>query len=145
MFKDDIFPLLLENLKNSLPIEIPVSAVLEVNGKLYKVYNNNVYTTQNHINHAEILAINDALTSLHVMDFKNFDATLYSTLEPCCMCLSFASLVRVKRILYYLNDPKFGGVSRIYALNSSFTKPDILCIEREEVKNIMQNFFKDKR
>ena len=141
MFEDKGFKIIMETLKTVSKEDFPVASVLEVDGVFFKAFSNEVYLKKNHLNHAEILAINDALQALKIMDFKGKKATLYSSLEPCCMCLSFASLVRVSKIIFYAYDKKFGGTGRIYTQNSSFTKPEILCIEKEEVKFLMYNFF----
>ena len=125
--------------------DVPIASLVEVNGKFYKAFTNEVYSQKSHLKHAEILAINYTLEELKIMDFKNHKATLYSTLEPCCMCLSFSSLVRISKVIFYSYDLKFGGTARIYNQNSAFTKPEILCIEKKEVQIIMKNFFKTKR
>lgn len=145
MFEDKGFKIIMEALKLTYKEDFPVSSVLEVEGVFYKPFTNAVYKEKNHLNHAEILAINNALNELKIMDFKGKKATLYSSLEPCCMCLSFASLVRISKIIFYASDAKFGGTSRIYNNNSSFTKPEMLFIEKEEIKILMNKFFKTKR
>ena len=145
MFDNEAFNILYKSVQQTNPEDVPVSSFVKVNGHNFKVFNNTVYKDKNHLNHAEVLAITHTLKELNIMDFKGLKATLYSTLEPCCMCLSFASLVRISKIIYYAQDNKFGGTKRIYNLNSAFTKPEILYIEKEEIKDIMKNFFKSKR
>lgn len=145
MFETKYFDILISELKNSHKCDLPVSAFIKLNNQIYGLSCNEVYLRKNHLLHAEVLAINKTLNQLNLIDFKGLDVTLYSLLEPCCMCLSFASLVRVKKVVYYAEDKKFGGVNRIYNLNSAFTKPEILFIEKDEVKDILRNFFKDKR
>lgn len=145
MFNNEAFEILLKELKNSPREDFPVASFVKVGNKNFQPFTNKVYKLQNHLNHSEILSITHTLKSLNIMDFKGFEAILYTTLEPCCMCLAFASLVRVSKIVYYAEDIKFGGVARIFTLNSAFTKPEILFIEKEEIKTIMNNFFKTKR
>lgn len=145
MFKDKNFGRILETLQTAPKEDVPIAAFLEVDGVAYRGFTNEVYQCGSHLNHAEILAINHVLKELKIMDFKNHKAILYSSLEPCCMCLAFSSLVRISQIVYYAEDLKFGGVGRIYTLNSSFTKPDFLFIEKDEVKKLMGDFFKNKR
>ena len=145
MFIDSGYTILSRILSKSDPKEVPIASFISVDGTDYKPFTNDVYNGKSHLKHAEILAINYALQKLKVMDFKNHKATLYSSLEPCCMCLSFACLVRVSKIVYYCEDKKFGGTARVFTLNSAFTKPEVLFIEKEEIKQIMSNFFKTKR
>ncbi len=125
--------------------DVPIASFLEVDGKQFEVFSNEVYKNGNHLHHGEILAIQNCLQQMEISDFKNHDATLYSSLEPCCMCLAFASLVRIKKVVFFAEDSKFGGTNRIFTLNSAFYKPEILFIEKEEIKTIMNNFFKTKR
>lgn len=145
MFVDSGYEIILKSLQKANINEVPVSSFVNINGINFKPFTNKVYTNKSHLKHAEILAINYALKKLGVMDFKNHNATLYSSLEPCCMCLSFACLVRVSKIIYYAEDKKFGGIERVFTLNSTFYKPEFLFIEKEEVKKYMNNFFKNKR
>ena len=145
MFNDEPFQKIYKALMECEDLDVPIASFVEVDGTSFPVFANRVYGDKTHLHHAEILAINHALKSLDVMDFKNANATLYSSLEPCCMCLAFACLVRVKKIIFFAEDGKFGGTNRLFTLNSAFTKPEILCIEKEEVKIQMNKFFKTKR
>ena len=145
MFNDNAFKILLNQLEHVNKLDFPVSSFVEVDGSSFKAFSNEVYQSQNHLNHAEILSINYALNKMNIMDFKNHNAILYSTLEPCCMCFAFACLVRVSKIVYYSEDKKFGGTARIFTLNSAFTKPEVLFIEKDEIKVLMNQFFKSKR
>ena len=145
MFEDKGFELLKQTLEHGVTQDLPIAAVLSVEGKFYTPFKNEVYLHKSHLHHAEVLAINHALKELDRMDFKGLNATLYSSLEPCCMCLAFACLVRIKKVVFYAWDGKFGGVERIFTLNSAFTKPEIICIEKPEIKTLMNNFFLDKR
>ena len=145
MFNQNPFNILLKELEGCNGGDFPVASFIEVDGVSFKPFTNQVYLHKSHLNHAEILAINYVLKELKIMDFKNHNAVLYSSLEPCCMCFAFASLVRISKIVYYAEDVKFGGTARIFTLNSAFTKPEILFIEKDEIKILMNNFFKSKR
>ena len=48
--------------------------------------------------HAEVAAIRAACRSLATLDLN--DATVYSSCEPCPMCVATATLVGVSRVLY---------------------------------------------
>jgi len=60
--------------------------------------------------HAEIVAIRDACSTLE--DFKLEDCTLYTSCEPCPMCLSAAYWARIPKIYY--------GNTKIDAKNIGF-------------------------
>ena len=59
---------------------------------------NRVTATLDPTAHAEILAIRDACRRLG--DFHLAGATLYSSCEPCPMCLAAALWARVERVVY---------------------------------------------
>jgi tRNA(adenine34) deaminase len=145
MFNNKPFELILQTLNQTPQEDFPVASFLEVDGVYFKPFTNKVYKDKSHLKHAEILAINYTLKKLKIMDFKGKKAILYCSLEPCCMCFSFASLVRISRVVCFAKDDKFGGSGRIFTLNSSFTKPEFIFIEKEEIKTLMNNFFKQKR
>lgn len=145
MFNNKPFLQLIKSLESKHPEDIPTAALLDVDGKIFGPFNNEVYKKKSHLFHAEILAIQEALKEMATLDFKGREAVLYSTLEPCCMCLSFASLTRISRIIYYTQENKFGGVNRIFTLTSAFFKPEIIFIEKDEIKTLLNNFFKAKR
>jgi tRNA(Arg) A34 adenosine deaminase TadA len=42
-------------------------------------------------------------------DFLRKGATLYTTLEPCPMCAATLLVARVKRVVFIVNDDKYGG------------------------------------
>lgn len=145
MFNEKPFESLIKSLQNCSMQDVPASALLMIEDKAFGPFNNAVYEKRSHLFHAEILVIEHALKEMNIMDFKDYKAILYSTIEPCCMCLAFASLTRISKIIYYADENKFGGVSRIYTLGSAFFRPELLCMEKKEVKTLLNDFFKSKR
>src|SRR5262245_32328835 len=69
----------------------PMGAVVVVDGKEIGSGYNTSLQTQNHLHHAEVNAIFDALNKWGVRDFYslNMKPVLYSTREPCPVCRSF--------------------------------------------------------
>ena len=57
--------------------------------------------------HAELNALMDARVSL---DLHPENVTIYSTLEPCAMCLGAISFARINRLVYGADDPDGGAV-----------------------------------
>src|SRR5690554_1750973 len=88
--------------------EIPVGALIVVNGEIISKAHNIKETTFDPTAHAEILAIREAARILGA--WRLTDATLYVTKEPCIMCSGAIVNSRIKRLVYGCNDPKGGAV-----------------------------------
>lgn len=78
-----------------------VGAVLVVDGKIIARAHNDVKANNDWRNHAEMLAINEALNSLEIPHFSKIrgNATLYTTYEPCPMCEGFIIGTGVRRVV----------------------------------------------
>src|SRR4051812_17591969 len=86
--------------------EVPIGAVIVLDGEVISVAHNLRETEQRSIAHAELLAIDQACQKLGTWRLE--DTTLYVTLEPCPMCSGAILLSRVKRVVYGAVDPKGG-------------------------------------
>jgi tRNA(adenine34) deaminase len=86
--------------------EVPIGAVLVINGKIVTRAHNLRETDHNAVAHAELLAIDQACKDLGTWRLE--ESTLYVTLEPCPMCAGAIILSRVKRVVYGAADPKGG-------------------------------------
>ena len=86
--------------------EVPIGAVIVLNGEIIARAHNLRETNQNAIAHAELLAIDQACQNIGTWRLE--DAVLYVTLEPCPMCAGSIMLSRIKRVVYGAGDPKGG-------------------------------------
>lgn len=77
--------------------EQPYGAVLVADGEIVSVAHNEVQSSKNNLNHAEIVAIKKYLD---IMDTKAKDLTLITTCEPCIKCLGTAIKMGVNRFVY---------------------------------------------
>lgn len=92
--------------------EVPVGAVLLVNGQMVgEGWNRNIGLNDPSA-HAEILALRDAGTRMGNYRFPG--ATLYATLEPCAMCAMALIHARVARVVYAAADPKTGAAGSVF-------------------------------
>ena len=78
----------------------PFGCVIVKGGKIVAEGSNKVTSTNDPTAHGEIVAIRDACKKLN--DFNLQGSELYSTCEPCPMCLSAIYWARIKKI-YYAN------------------------------------------
>lgn len=88
----------------------PVGAVLAVGDHITRG-NNTGETTQNYSNHAETSLVMTNGKALLRAATQGITVTLYSTLEPCLMCLGAAVMNKVSRIMYVQADPHAGACS----------------------------------
>ncbi|MEF7566360.1 tRNA adenosine(34) deaminase TadA [Bacillus infantis] len=86
--------------------EVPIGAVVVLDGKIISRAHNLRESNQNAVAHAELLAIEQACGMLGTWRLE--DAVLYVTLEPCAMCSGAIILSRIKRVVYGASDPKGG-------------------------------------
>ncbi len=84
--------------------EVPVGAVVVVDGKVVGEGWNRPIAAADPTAHAEIQALRAAATALG--NYRLTGATLYVTLEPCDMCLGAMFHARIARVVYGATDPK---------------------------------------
>ena len=91
--------------------EVPVGAVLVVDGEVVAARGNERESLHDPTAHAEMLVLRDA--AARAGGWRLRDATLYVTLEPCTMCAGALVLARIKRLVYGADDPKAGAAGSI--------------------------------
>jgi len=92
--------------------EVPVGAVVVVDGKVCGRGFNSPIRLNDPSAHAEILALREAAGA-----FKNYRlqaATLYATLEPCVMCAGAIVNARLDRVVFGATDSKAGAVTSLF-------------------------------
>ncbi|MBW0146508.1 tRNA adenosine(34) deaminase TadA [Marinobacter arenosus] len=88
--------------------EVPVGAVVVLDGKEVGAGFNAPITGCDPTAHAEIRALRDA--AARVGNYRLSGAVLYVTLEPCTMCVGAIVHSRVSRLVYGAPEPKAGAV-----------------------------------
>lgn len=94
--------------------EVPVGAVVVVDGAIAGRGHNSPIALADPTAHAEILALREAAGKTG--NYRLTGATLYATVEPCPMCCGAALHARVARVVYGARDPKAGAVESLYRL-----------------------------
>ena len=127
--------------------EVPVGALIEIDGKVISSAGNRTRELKDPTAHAEILAIRNACSILGVE--RLIGANLYVTLEPCPMCAAAISHARIANLYYGASDIKSGGVNQgpcIFNHPQSHHKPEVYDgISEAECKKLILDFFKQKR
>ena len=94
--------------------EVPIGAVVVVEGKIAGRGRNARERLRDPTAHAEVLALQDASRTLG--RWRLTGATVYATLEPCPMCAGALVNARVDRLVYGVPDPKAGAVDTLFDL-----------------------------
>jgi tRNA(adenine34) deaminase len=94
--------------------EVPVGAVVVLDGRLLARGHNAPIARQDPTAHAEIVALRAA--AREAGNYRLGGATLYVTIEPCAMCCGAALQARIARLVYGADDPKAGAVRSVHRL-----------------------------
>ncbi|MDH3319188.1 MAG: tRNA adenosine(34) deaminase TadA [Betaproteobacteria bacterium] len=87
--------------------EVPVGAVVVLEGRIIGEGWNRPVSTHDPSSHAEIEAMRAAGRATG--NYRLTGATLYVTLEPCAMCVGAVFHARIARVVYGAPDPKTGA------------------------------------
>lgn len=117
--------------------EIPVGCVIVKNGKVLSRAHNLKENYKNCIMHAELLAVDRACKKIG--DWRLDDCELYTTLEPCMMCMGAIIESRIKTIYCGASNKN----EQMYDVDKCginiFRLDDVRCSE------ILSDFFKNRR
>ena len=94
--------------------EVPVGAVVVMDGAIVGRAHNAPIALADPTAHAEVLALRAAGEKRG--NYRLTGATLYATVEPCPMCCGAALHARVARVVYGARDPKAGAAESLYRL-----------------------------
>lgn len=96
--------------------DVPVGAVVAVDGSVIASRHNEREHLGDPTAHAEMLAMRDAAEAIG--EWRLRGATLAATLEPCPMCAGAAQSARVARVVFGADDPKSGACGSLYNLGA---------------------------
>ena len=129
----DYMKIAINNAKKAYDLdEVPIGCV---------IVRDNVIISSTYIAtyHAEILAINEACSKLNTWHLE--DCVLYTTVEPCMMCMGAIKQARISRVVYGVDNYAFGYLRKLED-GKLVVKKGIL---KEECLELLSNFFKSKR
>lgn len=125
--------------------EIPIGAVITVNGRVIARAHNRTEALNDVTAHAEMQAITSGADYLGGKYMP--ECTIYVTVEPCAMCAGALGWSQIGRIVYGAPDPKRGFFS-VYRQDNTPLHPKTKVeggILEDECRAIMQDFFKKLR
>jgi tRNA(adenine34) deaminase len=127
--------------------EVPVGAVIVLDGKVIARAYNTMEKTQLATTHAEINAINKACKKLK--SWRLNGAEMYVTVEPCPMCAGAIVNARISKVYFGAYEPKSGCAESKYSVltDSGLNHKTEFegGIEQETCSNILKSYFKGKR
>ena len=122
--------------------EIPIGAVVVLDGTIIARASNQVELLNDPTAHAEILAITSATQSLGFKYLR--ECTLYVTLEPCIMCAGALFWSQMGCVHYAASDEKRGFMRNGKSLLHPNTKLKYGLLESES-RTLLENFFAELR
>ncbi len=127
--------------------EVPVGAVVTLDGELIAKAANAPRRLLDPTAHAEMLAIRAAAQALGRDRLEECD--LWVTLEPCAMCAGAIAHARIRRVYYGAADPKGGAVEhgpRFFAQPTCHHRPEVYAgIGAAESAGLLRKFFAARR
>jgi tRNA(adenine34) deaminase len=138
---------LLEAAKAEAEGEVPVGAVLLLNGKIVGRGHNRSIRSNDPTAHAEILALRHAAHSLR--NYRLPGSVLVVTVEPCVMCTGAMIHARVDELVFGTPDPKSGAITSHFhlaeAAELNHKIATVSGILEEECRSLLQAFFASRR
>ncbi|HWJ61998.1 MAG TPA: nucleoside deaminase [Acidimicrobiales bacterium] len=127
--------------------EVPVGAVVVLDGRIVAARANEREATGDPTAHAEVLAIRDAAAAIG--DRRLRDATLVVTLEPCPLCAGAVWAAQVGRVVFGAADLKAGAMGSLYNVavdqRLNHTTEVVAGIRAEAAAELLTTFFAARR
>jgi tRNA(adenine34) deaminase len=127
--------------------EVPVGAVLVLDGQIIGEGWNQPISSHDPSAHAEMIALREGARNLKNYRLKN--STLYVTLEPCAMCAGAMVHARIERLVFAAFDPKTGAAGSLLNILQDSRLNHWVKVEGGllaiESATLLQNFFQARR
>jgi tRNA(adenine34) deaminase len=127
--------------------EIPVGAVVVLENRVVGRGHNRTAASGQPFEHAEVVALWDAAANAGAHALS--EAVLYSTIEPCVMCIGAVLLARVPRVVFGAREPRTGACESVLDIPNEprlwHRVAVIGGVEEDACRALMQRFFEGKR
>ena len=138
---------LAEAVKASEAGEVPIGAVVVLNGVIVGAGANQPIGAHDPTAHAEVVALREAAKSAG--NYRLTDATLYVTVEPCLMCVGAMVHARIGLVVFGAPEPKAGAIqsmTRAHELAGLNHRLEAIGgILEAESRDLLQQFFQSRR
>ena len=127
--------------------EVPIGCVIVKDGKIIARAHNTIEKDKSSLKHAEVKAIEKGQKK--IKDWRLNGCTLYSTVEPCVMCISACILSRIDRVVFGCSEVNMGGCGSIAEIHNLKGFSHKIKIEKnileKESSELMKEFFRRVR
>jgi len=127
--------------------EVPVGAVVALDGQLIAAGRNGKERLRDPTAHAEVLALRQAAERLG--RWRLSGCSLLVTLEPCAMCMGAAVSARIERLVFGCADPKAGAACSLFRLGEDARLNHRFAVEggllADEAAELLRTFFRRRR
>ena len=127
--------------------EVPVGAVVVLDGIVIGEGFNAPIGTNDPTAHAEIVALRAA--GQRIGNYRLTGATVYVTIEPCQMCVGAMVHARIARVVYGTREPKAGAIESAMRAHEHPTLNHRMTatggVLESECRELMQGFFAGRR
>jgi len=127
--------------------EVPIGAVIELDGEIIGRGFNHPISAIDPTAHAEIVAMRDA--AKRIGNYRLTGATLCVTIEPCLMCVGAMVHARIGTLVYGANEPRTGAIRSTVSgaeLPGHNHRFEIVSgVREEECRTLMVEFFRQRR
>jgi len=127
--------------------EVPVGAVIVLDGQIIGEGWNQPISSQDSTAHAEIMALRQACQTME--NYRLPGADIFVTLEPCVMCAGALVHARIRRLVYATAEPKTGAAGScvdVFSLPNLNHRveldPGLLANESSQ---LLRHFFRSRR
>ena len=127
--------------------EVPVGAIVVIEGEIQGEGFNQPIDTCDPTAHAEIVAMRQA--AARIGNYRLVGSTVYVTIEPCQMCVGAMIHARIARLVYGAPEPKAGAIESAMqahehpALNHRLEVTGRVL--EQECREVLQDFFRERR
>ena len=127
--------------------EVPVGAVVVLDGRVIGTGFNQPISSHDPTAHAEVVALRAAAAAIG--NYRLTNATMYVTVEPCLMCVGAMVHARIGLVVYGAAEPKAGALQ---SMTSAHELPGLNHrlmtlggMLEQESRELLQAFFRDRR
>ncbi len=127
--------------------EVPVGAVVVLDGEVVGEGHNRPISTSDPTAHAEIVALREAAT--RVQNYRLNGAVMVVTVEPCLMCVGAMVHARIGTVVYGTPEPRTGALGSATAAHETPGLNHRLAVVggvlEDDCRTLMKDFFRLRR